>query len=203
MKLNLMKKLIIPTVILILVGMGTLSVTTFFQSKKSLKNSIIGQLESQAGATQTMLASWMGERKLNVQSWTLEKTFPAAVDNSWVDTYTRKKAGKRLVALKKSYNMYEDICLADREGNVVSSSNPAIVNKLNVKEQSFFSPAFKGKFHATSLFKSKQTGKTVFVIAAPIYMADQIYGIIFAYTDFSIFSKEFIDSVKIGQGGYA
>ncbi len=100
MKLTLKQKLIIPTVILILIGMGTLSVVSFIQSKKALQNSIIGQLENRADATVAMLASWMGERRLNVESWTGEKTFPAAVDNSWVDAYTRKKAGKRLTDLK-------------------------------------------------------------------------------------------------------
>lgn len=167
MKLTLKQKLIIPTVILILIGMGTLSVISFVQSKNALQNSIIGRLENRADATATMLASWMGERRLNVESWTGEKTFPAAVDNSWVDAYTRKKAGKRLVDLKKAYTMYEDICLADRDGNVVSSSNPDLVNNLSVGKEEFFTRAFKGEFHVTSLFKSQKTGKPVFVIAAP------------------------------------
>ncbi len=70
MKLTLKQKLIIPTVILILIGMGTLSVVSFVQSKNALQNSIIGQLENRADATTTMLASWMGERRLNVESWT-------------------------------------------------------------------------------------------------------------------------------------
>ncbi len=203
MKLSLKNKFVIPTVILILSGMGILSVISFIQSKNALENSIIGQLENKADTTAAMLTSWMGERHLNVESWTKEKTFPAAVDNSWVDTYTRKKAGTRLTVLQKSYTMYEDICLADRDGNVVSSSNPELVGNLNIKEESFFVSAFKGEVHVTSLLKSQKTNKPMFVISAPIYMADQIYGIIFVYTDFSVFSKDFIDPVKIGQNGFA
>ncbi|MCG8633897.1 MAG: methyl-accepting chemotaxis protein [Desulfobacterales bacterium] len=203
MKLSLKKKFIIPTVILILAGMGILSILSFVQSKNALQNSIVGQLENKADATAVMLASWMGERRLNVESWTKEKTFPTAVDTSWVDAYTRKKASKRLTAMKSAYTMYEDICLADKNGNVVSSSDPALVDKLNVGGKPFFEKAFQGEFTASSLFKSPKSGKPAFIIAAPILMMDEIYGIIFAYTDFSIFAKDFIDPVKIGQNGYA
>ncbi|MCP3940205.1 MAG: methyl-accepting chemotaxis protein [Desulfobacteraceae bacterium] len=203
MKLTLKQKLIIPTVIMILIGMGTLSVVSFIQSKNALQNSIIGQLENRTDATAAMLASWMAERRLNVESWTREKTFPGAVDSSWVDAYTRKKASNRLVDLKKAYIMYEDICLADSSGNVVSSSNPELVNNFNIGKKDFFTRAFAGQLYVTSLFKSPKTGLPVFVIAAPIHMADKVYGIIFVYTDFSVFSKDFIDPVKIGQSGYA
>ncbi|MEH0021309.1 MAG: methyl-accepting chemotaxis protein [Desulfobacter sp.] len=203
MTLTLNKKFIIPTVILILAGMGTLSALSFVQSRNALHNSIVGQLESRAKATAAMLASWMGERRLNVESWTGEKNFPAAVDTSWVDDYTRKKASKRLAALKSAYTMYEDIFLADRNGNVVSSSDPALAGKLNIGDQSFFKTAFKGEFTVTSLFKSPKTGKPAFIIAAPILMMDQIYGILFVYTDFSIFTRDFIDPVKIDRNGYA
>lgn len=203
MGISIKLKFIIPTIVLIILGMGILSVVSFFQSKAALKNSIFAQVEEKAGSTGSMLSSWVSERKLNVESWTHEKTFPSAVDVSWVDAYTRKKASTRLSDLKKAYTMYEDICLSDRNGNVVSSSNPDLIDNLNIKESDFFTHALKGDFHVSGIMKSPLSGKPVFVISAPIFMADQIYGIIFAYTDFTIFTKDFIDPVKIGKTGFA
>ncbi len=203
MKLSLKQKFIIPTVILILTGMGILSILSFVQSKAALQESIVGQLQNEADARAAMLASWIGERRLNVESWTKEKSFPSAVDTSWIDTYTRKKASQKLATFKDAYTMYEDICLADKDGKVVSSSDRNLVDTLNVKDSDFFKKAFSGEFTVSSLFKSEKTGNPVFIMAAPIHMMDQIYGIIFVYTDFSIFAKDFIDPVKIGKEGYA
>ena len=188
MKISIRLKFIIPTIVLIILGMGILSVVSFFQSKAALKNSIFAQVEGQAGSTASMLSSWISERKLNIEGWTQEKIFPGAVDMSWVDAYTRKKASTRLSDLKKAYTMYEDICLSDRNGKVVSSSNLDLVDTLNVKEFDFFTQALKGDFYVSGIIKSPLSGKPVFVISAPILMADQIYGIIFVYTDFTIFS---------------
>jgi methyl-accepting chemotaxis protein len=203
MKTSIKFKFLVPTVLLILLAMGASSLISYFQSKNALNALIIDQITKQADSISIMMESWITERKINVKNWTKEKEFPNAVDTGWVDGFSRKKSSEKLTIFKKDYNSFESINLADNTGMVTSSSDPDLIDKLKVDKQLFFQNAMKGKMVTSHIFKSDKTGLPIFAIAAPILLAEDITGVIFALIDFTVFSNKFISPVKIGQKGFS
>ncbi len=203
MKLSLRFKFILPTIILILIGMGGASTISFFRSQKALNEVIVGQITEQAGSIATMLDSWVVERELNVKSWAPTTEFPMAVDDSWVDNSSRKRSSAKLKAYKEEYKVFEAIALTDRKGNVVASSDSELVDSLNVGDTPFFKGAFAGRFTVSQVFPSMISAKPVFAISIPILLSEQITGTLFALVDLTTFTRDFIDPVKIGKTGFA
>lgn len=202
MKTSIKFKFLIPTILLIFIAMGASSLISYFQSKNALNSLIIDQITKQADSISIMMESWITERKINVKNWTKEKEFPNSVDTGWVDGFSRKKSSEKLTTFKKDYNSFESISLADNTGMVTCSSNPDLIDKHKVDKQMFFQKALKGQMVTSQIFKSEKTGGPVFAISAPILLAEEITGVIFAIIDFTAFSDKFITPVKIGQKGF-
>ena len=203
MKTGIKFKFLIPTVLLMFIAMGASSLISYYQSKNALNSLIIDQITHQAESISIMMESWVIERKINVKNWTKETEFPNAVDTGWVDGFSRKKSSEKLSIFKKDYNSFESICLADKTGMVTSSSDPELIDSLNVEAQPFFQEALKGELVTSNIFKSEKSGSPVFAIAAPILLGEEIAGVIFALIDFTVFSDQFITPVKIGKKGFA
>ena len=203
MKISLRKKFLIPTTTLIVVGMGVLSMISFTRSKQALESSIINQVTQQANSISLMLDSWVKERQLNVKNWTVEKDFPLAVDDSWVDNGARKRSSTRLETLRADYGGYESLSLTESSGNVVASSNPDLIGKFSAKEFPFFKKAMAGKLFTGLIFASPSSGLPVFAVSAPVSMDGRTIGTLFALVDFTVFAQQFINSVQVGKGGFA
>ena len=112
-------------------------------------------------------------------------------------------ANVQLAKLKAEYGYYEEICLADPSGELVASSNEEIIGKFKVDDRPYFASAMAGRISVSDALKSRGTGNPVFFISAPISEKDAVIGIIFSVVDISAFSSNFIDTIKVGQTGYA
>lgn len=203
MKLSLRNRFLIPTLGLIILGMSISSAVSYFKAKEALTEAITGQVTELADSTINVISSWLEDRKRDVNYWSNEKAYQTAVQDSFMGRAARKSADARLADLKKDFKFYEDICIADGKGDVVAASNPEIVNKINTSDRDYFKSAMKGQVVVTDVVQSKQTKNPVFMIAAPLEDGGKVAGVIFGVVDVAYFSKMFIDSVKLGQRGYA
>ncbi len=203
MKMNLRNKFLFPMLLLIILGMGTSTVVSYIKAKNALEQEIVSRLEQIADSTRKVIDAWIKDQKLNVSNWSRQKMYMTAVKDSFIGKAARKSADSELAKVKADYQYYEDICVADTSGELVSASNEKIINKINVKDRAYFTASMEGKVYISKVMKSKGTGNPVFVVSAPIKEKDQVTGVLFGVVDLNSFTHLFVDPIKIGKTGYA
>lgn len=203
MKLGLRNRFLIPTLGLIVLGMSISATISYIKAKDALQGTITSQITQLSDSSINLITSWLQDRKRDINYWSNEKAYQTAVQDSFVGQAARKAADARLADLKKDFKFYEDICIANTKGDVISASNPDIVNKINTSDREYFKQALKGQVAITDVVQSKGTGNPVFMIAAPIKDGEKVAGVLFGVVDVAYFANMFIDPIKIGQGGYA
>lgn len=203
MKWSLRNKFLIPMVALIVVGLGVSASISYFKAGEALRVSIMGQVDQIARSTSQMMTVWVRDRKLDIENWSQQKVFNTAIKDSFVGKAARKSANRMLAVLKKEYPYYEGISITDSTGVVIAASNPESIGKVNIKEREYFKAAMQGKLVVSEVLKSKSTGMPIFCIATPIKDKDNITGVFFGAVDVAYFSKNFVDSIKVGKTGYA
>jgi methyl-accepting chemotaxis protein len=203
MKLSLRNRFLLPVVALITLGMGGSTAVSYFQSRHALESAIMGEIDQMAGSTMKVMDSWVKDRKVDLSNWTRQTIFSAALKDTFVGKAARKAANEHLAKLKHDYNYYENICLAITSGDLVAAADEAVIGKVTVKDRNYFLGALKDQVSISEVIMSRGTGNPVFMIAAPVKEGDQITGVLFGVIDVNSFSKEFVDPIKVGNGGYA
>jgi methyl-accepting chemotaxis protein len=204
LKLNSIKsKILIPTIVLIVVGMGLSSTISYVSSSSALEESLVENIHNRSESAKSILQSWIRDRKLDVANWSDQEIFGASLDDSFMGKAARKTVNTQLAKFKMEYGYYEDICLADGSGEIIAASDEGLIGKFKVNDRPYFKPAMEGKISLTDVTKSKGTGQPVFFVSAPVKAKGVVQGVLFSVVDVSAFSRAFIDPIKICQSGYA
>ena len=203
MKLSLRNKFLVPTTALLIVALGVASGISYFMSSAALEGCINDQIGTLAVSTARATGWWIKDRRLDVRSWSRQELFKKALQDSAENDADRKAADTLLTDLKKSYDYYLDITLADGKGRIVASSNPGLIGKAAVGDKDYFKGALKGSLVTSDLEKNPESGQPMFHIAAPVSGKDGVSGVLFATVDLSTFNSVFVDPLKIGKTGYA
>ena len=202
MKMNLRNRFLIPMLLLIVLGMGTSTLVSYIKAKSALEGEITARLKQIGDSTAVLIDTWIEDQKRNVSNWSRQKMFVTAVKDSFIGKAARKSADAELLRLKRDYKWYEDICITDKNGTLVSASNPKIINMSN-KNRTYFKGSMEGKICVSKVLKSKGTGNPVFVISAPIKDKDTVTGVFFGVVDLSSVTDLFVAPIRIGKTGYA
>jgi methyl-accepting chemotaxis protein len=203
MKMNLRNRFLLPMLLLIILGMGTSTAVSYFKAKGALEEEITARLVQITDSTVEVIDAWVKDQELNVSNWSRQKMYVTAVKDSFIGKAARKSASSELEKVKKDYKYYEDICVADPAGELVSASNEKIVGKIKVSDRAYFKASMEGKVYVSQVIKSKGTGNPVFVVSAPIKEKDKVTGVLFGVVDVNSFTKLFVDPIKVGKTGYA
>lgn len=203
MRLSIKNKFLIPTIVLIVLGMGLSSTTSYFKAKAALKDAIVSQMHQEAGSVVKFIDAWLVSRKLDMANWAKQKIYKTALKGSFVGKAARKSANVLMIELKEDYKFYADISLVDLKGNIIGGSNPNTIDKVNVGDRGYFKEALKGNENFSQVIKSKDTGDPIFAIAAPVVEKETVVGVLIGTIDINILSSKFIDPIKIGKSGYA
>jgi hypothetical protein len=169
--MSLRNKFLIPMISLIVLGMGTSTVVSYLKARTALEGEITSQLAQVTESTQKVIDVWVKNRTLDVSNWSRQKIYATALKKSFIGKAARKSANAELARLKGDYKYYEDICVANKEGLVISASNGKIINKIDVRERTYFQESMGDKIYVSGVLKSKGTGNPVFVVSAPIDQA--------------------------------
>ena len=202
MHLSLRNKFLIPTVVLIIAGMGISSTISYLKAHNALKSVIIDQVEQLTQSTMEMMTTWIQDRSMDIKTWSKLPVFTATLAPG-ADKNSRIDAIRLVQKMQKEYGYYENLCITDKDGLIIAASTPQIIDKLNIREYRHFQEAMKGEHFISEVMPSEVTGKPVFFIANPILLEGRITGIFFGVVDLDTFSHKFIDPVVIGKNGYA
>ena len=203
MRFNIRNKFLVPMVILVLLGMGGSSIISYTLSKNALKTALTGQLSQIADSTETIMQSWVRDRTLDVTNWAAQSVFSTALKDSFVGKAARKSASAQLAGMKEEYQYYESIGIADANGEIVAAADEEIIGKIKIGDRAYFQDSMQGKTHVSKVIQSKQSGNPVFVISAAIKEKDTVTGVFFSVVSMSAFSSHFVETIKVGQTGYA
>ncbi len=203
MKLSLRNRFLIPTLALIILGMGFSAAISYVKSKSALNVAMEGQMVQLAKSTAKVMNSWVKDRTLDVRSWSRQKVYQTAVQDSFVGKAARKSANDQLAQLKEEYQYYENLCIVGPGGDILAAAESGVVGKVNVKDRNYFRQAMEGKFSISPALKSRDSGNPIFVMASPIKNKDAVTGVFASVIDIASFNREFIDPIKVGASGYA
>ena len=204
MRLNLRNKFLIPTLALVIISLGISTAVSFFQARDALSSAVEQQMRQITTSVVDALGSWFHDRKLDVSTRSRDPLFQTALRDDEAGKKARQEANRMLAHLKQAYGYYEQLCLADTQGNLLAASNQSILGKIKVDDRDYFQGAMTGKVSvSTNAIKSRATGNPVFSVAAPVRVDGEIKGVLFGVVDVNSFGKRFIDKVVVGQTGYA
>jgi len=203
---NLRKNFLIPTLTLIIVGMGFSTILSYVRTRNMMNESAIDQMTQMSAMATKNMDSWIQDRKIEVSNWATEQVFAEALTASDLGRETRLIVNDQFEAFKKNAAYYDVIALADKKGELVASTNKDIlVGKTNVAEQPFFKQALAGRQTISDALISKISGKPYFAIATPVFSLDktETLGALIGVIDIEYLSSQFIEPIKIGKTGYA
>jgi methyl-accepting chemotaxis protein len=203
MQLSLKNKFLIPTLSLILVGMGLVTGVSLFIARNSLKEVLKSESRQLLVLANDRIGEFLNDRRLDVSNWSQQKIFQAAIQDSFVGKAARKSANEQLAIIKKDYKYYEYICLANATGDIMAASDEALIGKFKVNDRDYFQKSIKGSVEVTDIIENRVTGKPCFVISAPLLENQQATGIILAVVDFNSFSAQYVNPFKIGDDSYS
>ena len=203
MKMNIRNKFLIPTILLIIVGMGVSATISYVKSKNALSAALLDNIQQRASSAATSLESWIKDRQLDLKSWSHEEIYAKATKTSIIGKAARVSANEKLARLHADYGYYEDLILLDQDGAVIAASDETSVGKFNLKDREYFKAAMGGNVFASDVSRSRKTGNPVFFVAAPVLQQNQVAGVLTGVVNIASFSKKFITPIKVGTSGYA
>ncbi|MBN1905856.1 MAG: methyl-accepting chemotaxis protein [Deltaproteobacteria bacterium] len=220
MKLKLRNKLLVPTLLIVIIGMVVSTWVSYNRSEEALNASIEDQISEVSNGAINQLTSW-----LDVVRFDLEKIVQIPEVNGALDpdeamaVQSRVYSGEMLSNEKKKSKYFDYIGVTDLKGIVVTRSISAPIDpaapvkneNLDYSNEEWFQKAVKGTPQISSGFKSEMSSKVVFIYAVPAYrmdtvtltMTEQVVGVLFAMVDMEYFTAKSIDHIKIGESGYA
>ncbi len=203
LKLKLRNKFLLPTVALILLGMGASSTISYMSSKRTLSDTLVNDIKKTANLASQMMDGWIKDRTLDIQNWAQQKIYLSAVQDTFMGKAAAKGANAQLAKLKEGYGYYTNIFLADQSGQITAAANTQVIGKLELKDTEYFKTVMKGTPFTFMLQKDPLTGTPQLLMAAYMNDGEQTPGAIICTIDIERIDELFIDNIKIGKTGYA
>ncbi|MBF0530193.1 MAG: Cache 3/Cache 2 fusion domain-containing protein [Deltaproteobacteria bacterium] len=201
MRLQIRGKFLIPTIPLIVIGMGLGAVFSYFLATEALNDIATKQMRIVTESMSQHFSSWLNERKLDIKAWSGNKIYEEVLQKTPADSSAIDAAEERLKAITQEKPVYEGLYLANKDGEIIASNDPK-ARGVKIADRQYYKDSFNGKSGLSELVTSKVSGNPVFVVFSPIKSKESVIGILFGAVNFSVFTKDYIASFKIGQTGY-
>ncbi len=195
-------KLLIPILFIVILCMSLAALFTFFRTKSTLEETIKGEIVQLAFTLENHLNSWVNRAKKDLIVKSKEKVMKDFFIDSENSAVIGETINQQLADMINEFEFLGLYAIANQNGDIVASAQPAIIGKYNVGDQKYFQEAIKGKPNISDIFKSPISGKVVYMVSSPIQTETGIEGILMAEVDLDFFSKQFLSKIKIGETGY-
>ena len=215
MNLSLKGKVLIPTLILILIGTISTATVSLINSRNMLSQTIIEQLNQNAGSTLEYIESWVSNRNQDIILWSGDSSIVQGVafasEGGSEDAGSSIFLGEMHDNLKRYHKAnpyYAEIGIAHKSGTVLTTSqqnrsSTELSSRKNIGKKDYFKQSMKGKVVITNVRTNKSTSKPVFVISAPIIgLEGETLGVLYGIVDLHFFTNKFVAPMKIGEQGF-
>ncbi|WP_040213645.1 methyl-accepting chemotaxis protein [Clostridium polynesiense] len=209
MKLRLKIPLIFTT--LIFASLLAVSYLIHWQSSKTVGNLIREEVEHSTIQSQQNLNTLISSELNIVNLLSLDENVKNFSALRLADTsenffkVNKAELDKMNTYLKKKYDFttsHEQLFIADKNGNIFTSSHPAYLG-ININERDYFKKALKGETAISDAVISKATNKHLILFAAPVFNdARDIIGVA-VNSVFVEYLTAKLSETKIGNTGFA
>jgi methyl-accepting chemotaxis protein len=200
MKWNLLNKLLIPSLLTIILGMGSVTYIAFYVSRSALENAVQQQFVQLGEGLSKQIDAWLADLQLKVEQNSQRTDFVDVLLHPR-DEQIVTHANQILAGIKERFQ-YVHVAVVDRSGLTRASSNEGVAGNKQYGDRGYFQQSMTGATAISKVLKSRVTGEPVIVIAAPVYQYQEIIGITFITVDLGQFTRKFVDSVKVGEAGF-
>jgi methyl-accepting chemotaxis protein len=202
-KFKLRNKFLLPTVLLILLGMGVSSTISYISSKNTLADTLLNDLKKTVDLTAQMMDGWFNDRKLDIQNWAQQRIYLTSVQDSFMGSAAAISANTQLTQTKEGYAYYKDIYLVNKDGRITAASDLRFIGRQEEKTASYFQGVMGGKPFVFELRKNPETGTPEFIMGAYMSDGEQSPGAIICTIELEKIDQLFIDRIRVGSTGYA
>ncbi len=199
--MTLRKQFLVPCMIVLVLGLGSLSVVGYVSTNEAVKLSAHGQLQQATEGLATSGSGWFADRRMDVTGWAADPLYFKSLQASFVGRATRRVANERLAMTKEGYGYYQTIGLVNLEGKVVASSDEDQLDR-DLSKREFFTAGRNGGGFLSDAAVSETSGVPVVTVAAPVISDDgAVAGLLFAVISLDYFDQRFVQPIKVGETG--
>ncbi len=202
-KLSLRMTFLLSTLTLMAMALILVSSVSFVFFRDAIEDLMRVEVTRLVDTNARFINSWVEERLMDVENWAARDVMVRATEDSPIGRAARRMAETVLNRTRERTRYYEDINVADTDGQILVSSNPEIVGKVDLSDRSYYRDALNGTAHISRVIKSRVSGNPVFMIAYPLKDGETVTGVLFAVLKMSYFSEKFIAPIHFGKRGYA
>jgi methyl-accepting chemotaxis protein len=197
--MKLKTKFILPTLVLILLGMSITTWLTYRRSTDALSAMAIEKARTNLSSLLSMVDIWVDGAQNEVI--TLSKT--ALVANALTDTADSPKAMEQALALLRDstsrHPNFDSLLIINTQGTVTGSLSQGLI-KADLRAREYVQKALAGQNFISSPLFSTDKGTAVFVIASPVRAGGKIVGVLAAGVTIDQFSKQFVTPLNTAAG---
>lgn len=203
MKLSLKNRFLLPTMILLILGMGLSMLISYLNARNALDAVIKAQITQTAASLNETLTSWIERSQLDLTIWSAMKVYQTAVQDTFAGRAAQKAASDELAILREEYTLYESLLVVNTQGDVVASSSPELIGTVNLADQQAIQEALNGQVFFSDAMPDGIIGNPACMIAAPLKEREAVVGVLLGIVDLIYLGQTYVAPVKIGQSGYA
>ena len=201
MRIGIKKLLILSVSIIIVIGMCSITVSSYVIAKKAILDLTVQFMGQSTGNSADAINRWLHGRFRDLENWSDRKVFQSATEDSFIGKTARKALNTTLKHITDDYAYYLSMNVVSIEGEIIASSLAENLSSKFFNDKDFFKTALAGESIIESS-KDKEEG-FVFYIATPIELNEKVSGILVGVVNFDIFNDMFVHPTKIGKDGYA
>jgi methyl-accepting chemotaxis protein len=220
MAFRLRTKISIPVLLVIAVGLGAITALAYRTAFGALERSY-NQVQREAARSIARQADgWISERvgdltiaaanPLVTALLSQPEATPSAADagaelapRREVSDIEVEQVNEALALVRDAYGVFATLGVLDAEGIARAHSDRSQVDTLDLGMRDYFEAGMRGETTLSDVVISAISGEPVLVGAAPIRGADGVLGVLYGAIELSVFTGEFVDTVDIGEGGFA
>ncbi|MCT4534259.1 methyl-accepting chemotaxis protein [Halodesulfovibrio sp.] len=203
MKFNLKTQILLPTLLIIIVGMGTASFLSFKQAETILEESMLEQSEQIAHGLQTQITGWVEDIQLALNIAAGDISIKRDLITESANQSAHIRAISYCQSIVKEYTFYEAVGVINTSGIATVYSDIKQMGKLDISSRDYFKKVMTGVPAVSDALKSRASGEPIFVVAVPVKENTEVIGAIIGVVKLSSFSEKYIRPIKMGQTGYA
>jgi methyl-accepting chemotaxis protein len=195
---------LLPTVLIIAIGMLVSSTLLFMVTKSVIEGHMFDRLNSTTSITSNQLGNWLKDRRLDIETWSTQSVFQTSVKGGFVAKAAQKKASETLKHWLKEYGYYNALYLVDKNGAIVASSlDSSILPDSSYLSQDVLSAAMQGQFSQSEVLTSPVTQTLGKQLMAPVTVRNEVVGVLVGELNMDYVHKFIMAPIKIGDRGYA
>jgi len=206
MRSVLSKKMLIPTLGIIALGLLTVLVVEHFNARSIIRQELTKRLDREVHLSAKLIDSWLQARLTDVIAWSRQDVVVEALtEGGYYGRSAREGAVSLFAGLKTGYPQYESIFLANPQGEIIAVSPQAeqLSTPVHLADRAYFQEVARGKAVISEVIVSRLTQHKTFTVAAPVIYNGEVIGVLGGVVDFAVFKALFLEDFKIKQYGYA